>query len=71
MKQMVYWMKEATNSHILSPFVLLCCLYSYNMSSPDDALGRVLVETTKLGRHVGKSSQTVGVEVLILGRINT
>lgn len=41
------------------------------MPSPDDALGGVLVETTELGRHVRKCSQTVGVEVLILGRMHT
>lgn len=37
-----------------------------NVSSPDDALGSILVKTTKLGRHVGECSQTVGVEILIL-----
>lgn len=40
------------------------------MSSPDDTLGSVLVKTTELGRHVGKRSQTVGVEILILERVH-
>lgn len=36
------------------------------MFSPDDALGSILVQTPKLGGHVGERSQTVGVEILIL-----
>lgn len=41
-------------------------IYVINVSSPDDALGSILVKTTKLGRHVGECSQAVGVEILIL-----
>lgn len=41
------------------------------MTLPDDALRSILVETSKLGRHVGKCSKTVGVKVLILKRMYT
>lgn len=41
------------------------------MSSPDDALGSILVKPPELGGHVGKGSQTVGVEILILLRMET
>lgn len=41
------------------------------MFSPDDALGSILVKSSELGGHVGKCSQAVGVEILILLRMET
>lgn len=41
------------------------------MFSPDDALGSILVKSAELGGHVGKRSQTIGVEILILLRMET
>lgn len=41
------------------------------MFSPDDALGSILVKSAELGGHVGKRSQTIGVEILILLRMKT
>lgn len=63
---------EESIQHFLSSPVLFCLdfhLYTCSMSSPDDALGSILVETSKLCWHVCECSQTVGVEVFILEKV--
>lgn len=40
-----------------------------HVCSPDDALGSILVEAPELGGHVGERSQAVGVEILVLLRV--
>lgn len=52
-------------------FSAIYCSVDVHVSSPDDALGSILVETPELGGHVGECSQTVGVEILILLRMET
>ena len=34
--------------------------------SPDQSLSRIELELVEVGRHVGKSCQTIGVQVLVL-----